>query len=181
MAFTFIAANGGKVGTSLVEEDMIGVAQEIMLTAERNQVCIYLPVDVRVGLNIETPIMEGEIAKIVNSKQILDLEMGLDIGPESEKLFKKVIERANTIIWNGLMGVFEKELYKLGTIAVTKAIFSRSVNTIIGGGDTIYAIKMAEIPEIPENIHISTGGGATLELLSGKSMPGINCLIGKPL
>ncbi|MCE7733290.1 MAG: phosphoglycerate kinase [Candidatus Heimdallarchaeota archaeon] len=181
MAFTFIFANGGNVGTSLVEEDMIDVAKEIIFTAEKNQVGIHLPIDVRVGHNFETPILENKKAKIVKSDQIPDLEMGLDIGPKSEKLFIAVIEKANTIIWNGPMGVFENELYKSGTIAVTNSIFSRSVNTIIGGGDTVYAINIAEIDEIPENIHISTGGGATLELMSGKPMPGINCLIGKPL
>ncbi|OLS22479.1 MAG: Bifunctional PGK/TIM, partial [Candidatus Heimdallarchaeota archaeon LC_2] len=181
MAFTFIVANGGKVGTSLIEEDMIDVAKDILLTAKRKHVGIHLPVDIRIGHDFENPIIEKEEAKIVNSCQIPDLTMGLDIGPNSEKLFINVIEKANSIIWNGPMGVFEQELYKSGTLAITTAIFSSSANIIIGGGDTIYAIKIAEIAEIPENIHISTGGGATLELMSGKPMPGINCLIGKPL
>ncbi|MHA2098176.1 MAG: phosphoglycerate kinase [Candidatus Kariarchaeaceae archaeon] len=181
MAYTFIKAQGGSIGNSLVEDDMIDDAKSLLNLANDNQVQIHLPKDIRLALDFDTPLIENDAVKIINSYQIPEDAMGLDIGPESEIQFIDVINRANTIIWNGPMGVFESVLFRSGTNSIAKSVFKRGVNTIIGGGDTIYAINVADIVSIPNNIHISTGGGASLELMSGKELPGISCLIGKSL
>lgn len=181
MAFTFIKAQGGKIGNSLVEEDMIETAKSLLDNASKYNVKFHLPLDVKLALDLDKPLIENEEVKIVNSNEIPEIAMGLDIGPKTEKNFIAVIKQANTIIWSGPMGVFESVLFRSGTDAIAKAVFDRGVNTVIGGGDTIYAINIANIVQIPHNIHISTGGGASLELMSGQDLPGINCLIGKPL
>ena len=104
--------------------------------------------------------------------------MVLDIGPETEKIIKKIITEANSIIWNGPLGVIEKEHYSIGSKYIANEIINKNTPTIIGGGETAYVISMIT-EKIPSNIHVSTGGGATLELLSGKNLPGLICLNGK--
>ncbi len=174
MTFTFLKSMGKEVGNSLIEESMVDTAAQLLIKASEKGVKILLPVDFRLSKTFDTPLLENGIAII--SAEIQEDAMGLDIGPESEILFAKTIEQANTIIWNGPMGVFEKELYLSGTKSIAESIVKRNVDTIIGGGDTAFALNLAGISEIPEAIHVSTGGGASLELLSGKKLPGLECL-----
>lgn len=176
MAYTFLKAKGYEVGNSLLEVEMIDTAKELLLKAEKKGIEIILPIDIRVSKSFEEAVIENGVAKIAPANDIPIDMMGLDIGPESEKLMSEAIKRAKTIIWNGPMGVFEKKLYRSGTTQIAKAVIERNVNTIIGGGDTAYAINLVGIDSIPKNIHISTGGGASLELLSGLTLPGIDCL-----
>lgn len=176
MAYTFLKAKGYEVGNSLLEVEMIDTAKELLLKAEKKGIEIILPIDIRVSKSFEEAVIENGVAKITPANDIPIDMMGLDIGPESEKLMSEAIKRAKTIIWNGPMGVFEKKLYRSGTTQIAKAVIERNVNTIIGGGDTAYAINLVGIDSIPKNIHISTGGGASLELLSGLTLPGIDCL-----
>lgn len=176
MAYTFLKAKGYEVGNSLLEVEMIDTAKELLLKAEKKGIEIILPIDIRVSKSFEEAVIENGVAKIAPANDIPIDMMGLDIGPESEKLMSEAIKRAKTIIWNGPMGVFEKKLYRSGTTQIAKAVIERNVNTIIGGGDTAYAINLVGIDSIPKNIHISTGGGACLELLSGLTLPGIECL-----
>lgn len=176
MAYTFLKAKGYEVGNSLLEVEMIDTAKELLLKAEKKGIEIILPIDIRVSKSFEEAVIENGVAKIAPANDIPIDMMGLDIGPESEKLMSEAIKRAKTIIWNGPMGVFEKKLYRSGTTQIAKAVIERNVNTIIGGGDTAYAINLVGIDSIPKNIHISTGGGASLELLSGLTLPGIECL-----
>lgn len=176
MAYTFLKAKGYEVGNSLLEVEMIDTAKELLLKAEKKGIEIILPIDIRVSKSFEEAVIENGVAKIAPANDIPIDMMGLDIGPESEKLMSEAIKRAKTIIWNGPMGVFEKKLYRSGTTKIAQAVIERNVNTIIGGGDTAYAINLVGIDSIPKNIHISTGGGASLELLSGLTLPGIECL-----
>lgn len=176
MAYTFLKAKGYEVGNSLLEVEMIDTAKELLLKAEKKGIEIILPIDIRVSKSFEEAVIENGVAKIAPANDIPIDMMGLDIGPESEKLMSEAIKRAKTIIWNGPMGVFEKKLYRSGTTQIAKAVIERNVNTIIGGGDTAYAINLVGIDSVPKNIHISTGGGASLELLSGLTLPGIDCL-----
>lgn len=176
MAYTFLKAKGYEVGNSLLEVEMIDTASELMIKAKEKGIELILPIDIRIARSFEEAEIENGAARIVPADNIPIDTMGLDIGPDSEKLIIQAIKRAKTIIWNGPMGVFEKKLYRSGTTTVTHAVIDRNVNTIIGGGDTAYAINITGIGLIPENIHISTGGGASLELLSGLALPGIECL-----
>ena len=181
MAFTFLKSKGMKIGNSLLEEDMVETAAKLLETAENKGVKIMLPVDVRLAKSINEPLIAYGAAAVIAADMIPEDTMALDIGPQTQKLITQEIESANTIFWNGPMGVFEKDCYAEGTMAVAEAILKRNCVTIIGGGDSIYALNMTKDKReltIPANshIHVSTGGGATLDYLGGKTLPGVKAL-----
>ncbi len=177
MAFTFLKAWGYSVGNSLVEENLTGIALEIIESAKRNGVKLYLPVDCVITNKFDFPAkklpQDAEI-KIVPIKEIPDGWFALDIGPATILLFKESLSDAKTIIWNGPMGVFEAEPFSRGTYAMVSALSSSYALTIVGGGDTDVAIHKAG--ETANISYISTGGGAFIELLEGKLLPGIKAL-----
>ena len=170
MAYTFFAANGHSVGTSICETDKIELAKEMMETAKAKGVNFLIPVDNKVGLEYK-PDTEF---KIVDSDDIPDGWMGLDIGPKTEKLFADAVKDAGTVIWNGPMGVSEWENFASGTIAVAKAVAESGSISIIGGGDSAAAVQKLGFAD--KMSHISTGGGASLEFLEGKDLPGVVAL-----
>ena len=169
MAYTFLKAQGFEVGTSLVEEDRIEYAKEMIEKAKAKGVNFLLPVDHRVA----TEFKDVE-ATITEDQNIPAGSMGLDIGPKTEKLYANAIKDAKTVIWNGPMGVFEFENFNKGTIAVAKAMADSNATTIIGGGDSAAAVNILGFGD--KMTHISTGGGASLEFLEGKVLPGIDAL-----
>ena len=170
MAFTFIKAMGYRVGNSLVEEDLIDTALDILDIAKKLDVKLYLPVDFVIGreLSDSTP------TRVVPWQEIPDGWMGLDIGPVSIDLLKEIISDAQTIIWNGPMGVFELDRFKGGTFETAKMIAHSPALTIAGGGDTDHAIHKAGVYNAID--FVSTGGGAFLELLEGNSLPCLGVL-----
>ncbi len=173
MAYTFFAAQGHSVGTSICEEDKIDLAKNMMKLAEEKGVKFLIPVDNRIGTEYK-PDTECEI---VDSDKIPDGWMGLDIGPKSEKLFADALEGAGTVIWNGPMGVSEWEKFASGTISVANAVAKATdagAVSIIGGGDSAAAVKKLGFND--KMTHVSTGGGASLEFLEGKDLPGIACI-----
>jgi phosphoglycerate kinase len=174
MAFTFIKAMGYEVGDSMVEEGMLEIANKIRLKAKERGVKFYLPVDCVVAQSMEA----GAETKIVTSQEIKKSWRALDIGPASVKLFSEALGNAKTIIWNGPMGVFEMDAYSRGTIAVAHAVADSYALSIVGGGDTDLAVHKAG--ESENMSFISTGGGASLELLEGKELPGLASLTDRP-
>ena len=172
MAYTFLKAQGYEIGTSLVEEDRIEYAKEMIEKAKAKRVNFLLPVDHRVA----TEFKDVE-ATITEDQNIPAGNMGLDIGPKTEKLYADAIKDAKTVIWNGPMGVFEFENFNKGTIAVAKAMAESNATTIIGGGDSAAAVNILGFGD--KMTHISTGGGASLEFLEGKVLPGIAALNNK--
>lgn len=170
MAFTFLKALGYGVGTSIVEDDLLGKAQEIMNMAKSLGVKFYLPVDCVIA---ESKSAEAE-TKIVPVQEINSKWMGLDIGPATITLYTEAISNAKTIVWNGPMGVFEIDAFSRGTTALTHSVANSYALTIVGGGDTDVAVH--ETGESDKITYISTGGGASLELLAGKVLPGIEAL-----
>lgn len=174
MAFTFLKARGYTVGKSLVEEDKLGVATEIMKKAEEKGVKLYLPVDVVVA---DKPDDTATVVKTVKVGEMPADLMGVDIGPETAKVFSGVIEGAKTVIWNGPMGVFEAKKFREGTRAIAEALSKVRGTTIVGGGDSASAIQ--KLGYADKVTHISTGGGASLEFLEGKELPGIAVLQNK--
>lgn len=173
MAFTFIKAMGYEVGNSLVESDMIDFAIKIMEKLRTNRVKFYLPVDVVIAQSIDT----GAETKIVPVQEIPQGWRGLDIGPASVKLFTEALHDAKTILWNGPMGVFEIDAFSRGTFAIAHAVADSYAFTIVGGGDTDYAVHKAGVSDSIS--FISTGGGAALQLLEGKELPGLAVLPSK--
>lgn len=173
MAYTFFAANGHSVGTSICEEDKIDLAKEMMETAKAKGVNFLIPVDNRVGLEYKADTEH----KIVDSDDIPDGWMGLDIGPKTEELFANAIKGAGTVIWNGPMGVSEWANFASGTIAVATAIAESGAISIVGGGDSAAAVQKLGFAD--KMSHISTGGGASLEFLEGKDLPGVVALNNK--
>ena len=169
MAYTFRAALGYKVGTSLLEEDKIELAKELMKKAEEKGVKLMLPVD-----NVIADAFSNDANIEVVEGDIPDGWMGLDIGPKTIALFSDAVKSAKTVVWNGPMGVFEMENFAKGTKAVAKALAETDAVTIIGGGDSAAAV--AQLGYADKMTHISTGGGASLEFLEGKVLPGIACL-----
>lgn len=167
MAYTFMAAMGYHIGTSICENDKIELAKAMMEKAKEKGVKFLLPVDNRVGkaYAADTENM------LVESKEMPDGWMGLDIGPETQKLFADALVGAGTVIWNGPMGVSEWENFASGTIAVATAVANSGAVSIIGGGDSAAAVKKLGFAD--KMSHISTGGGASLEFLEGKELPGI--------
>lgn len=167
MAFTFIKAMGLEIGNSLVEDNMLDFAKGVQEHALARGVKFYLPVDCVVADSRET----GAATKIVPVQEIPKDWYGMDIGPASVKLFGEAVENAKTILWNGPMGVFEKDAYSRGTFAVAHAVANAYALTIVGGGDTALAVHRAG--ESESMSFISTGGGAALELLEGKKLAGL--------
>lgn len=170
MAYTFFAAQGHTVGTSICEEDKIDLAKEMMAKAKDKGVNFLIPIDNRVGLEYKADTEH----KVVDSDDIPDGWMGLDIGPKTEKLFSDAIKGAGTVIWNGPMGVSEWENFASGTIAVATAIAESGAISIVGGGDSAAAVQKLGFAD--KMSHISTGGGASLEFLEGKDLPGVVAL-----
>jgi phosphoglycerate kinase len=170
MAFTFSKARGQEVGNSLVEPEMFEVAQRTRKSLRESNVKFYLPVDFVVAENMN----DGAATKIVTSQEIPAGWTGLDIGPATVRLFSEAIQDAKTIIWNGPMGMFEKDAYSRGTFAIARAVADAYATTIVGGGDTDVAVHKAGVSD--SITFISTGGGASLELLEGKELPGLAAL-----
>lgn len=170
MAFTFLKALGFEIGNSMLEEDLIEEAKNIIKTAKELKVKFYLPVDV---VAAQTFSADSAI-KFVPAQEIPVGWMGLDIGPASVRLFKEALADAQTILWNGPMGVFEFDKFSKGSIKISHAISEAHATTVIGGGDT--ADVVARAGDADEMTFISTGGGASLELLEGKELPGIKVL-----
>ena len=170
MAFTFIVAKGGEIGLSRYEKDKVELAKQILELAEKKNVRVYLPVDSVVTREFSP----NAKAKVVDSYKIPADCQSMDIGPKTRKLFAKVIKNAKTVIWNGPMGVYEFKKFQKGTVAVAKAIAKSDAISVVGGGDSAAAVN--ESGYSSRITHISTGGGATLELLEGKVLPGIAML-----
>ncbi len=170
MAYTFMRYLGHSIGTSLLEEDWIEKAGQMMADAKKKGVKFLIPVDNKVGKEYD----ENTESKIVNSDEIPEGWMGLDIGPDSQKLFTDAIKGAGTVIWNGPMGVSEWKNFEDGTVAVAKAVADSGAISIIGGGDSVAAVTKLGFAD--KMSHISTGGGASLEFLEGKELPGIAAL-----
>lgn len=167
MAYTFLKAQGKEIGKSLLEEDKLDTAKSILKKAEEKGIKLILPIDSIVAKEVS----EDTEIKCVSNDDILPDEMGLDIGPKSVELFKEEILKAGTVIWNGPMGVFEIAKFSKGTFDIAKALSESNAIRIIGGGDSASAIEKAGYKE--KVTHISTGGGASLEFLEGKDLPGI--------
>ncbi|WP_182354858.1 phosphoglycerate kinase [Flaviflexus huanghaiensis] len=173
MAFTFLKAQGHGVGSSLLEEDQVETVKGYLKTAEERGVEIVLPIDVVVAPEFKADAP----ATVVDADAIPDDQMGLDIGPKSAELYASKIADAKTIVWNGPMGVFEFEAFSGGTKAVAQAMSDAQGYTIVGGGDSAAAVRTLGFDEATFS-HISTGGGASLEFLEGKDLPGISILEG---
>lgn len=173
MAYTFYAAKSYPVGKSLLESDKIEMAKALLLKAEEKGVELLLPVDNVVAAEFSA---EAE-ASVVADTQMPDDKMGLDIGPDTVKKYAEVIKKAGTVVWNGPMGVFEFDKFAAGTIELAKAVAESKAVSIIGGGDSAAAIEKFGYSD--KVTHISTGGGASLEFLEGKVLPGIDCLLDK--
>lgn len=170
MAYTFMKYLGHNIGTSLLEADWVDKAGEMMQTAKDKGVKFLIPIDNRCGKEYK----EDTEVLVCKSDDIPDGWMGLDIGPKTEKLFADAIDGAGTVIWNGPMGVSEWDNFASGTIAVAKAIADSGAISIIGGGDSVAAVTKLSFAD--QMSHISTGGGASLEFLEGKELPGIAAL-----
>ena len=170
MAYTFLKAMGKEIGKSLLEEDKMDLSLELMEKAKSNGVEILLPVDVVIADKIEA----GVDTEIVDIDEIPEDKEALDIGPKTAKLFAEKIKDAKTVVWNGPMGVFEIKEFSNGTNEVAKALAESDAVTIVGGGDSALAIEMAGLKD--QITHVSTGGGASLEFLEGKDLPGISAI-----
>ncbi len=173
MAYTFFKAKGYNIGTSIVEEDRVELAKELMAKADAKGVKLLLPVDNMVAKEFKN---DSE-RKVVASNAIEDGWMGLDIGTETIRIFSDTIKNAKTVIWNGPMGVFEMPNFAVGTKEVAKALAESGALTIVGGGDSAAAVEQMGYAE--KISHVSTGGGASLEFLEGKTLPGIDALMDK--
>ncbi|MEE1275153.1 MAG: phosphoglycerate kinase, partial [Olegusella sp.] len=173
MAYTFFLAKGYSVGTSLKEEDWVERAGEMLKKAEAKGVKILLPID-----NVVAPEFKDEPGTVVASDAIPDDQMGMDIGPKTEELYAEAIKGAKTVFWNGPTGVFEFENFQHGTKAVAEAVAEVKANggtSIIGGGDSVAAINKFGLAD--KMSWISTGGGASMELVEGKALPGVEALL----
>ena len=173
MAYTFFKAQGYDIGTSICENDKLDLAKGLMEKAAAKGVSLLLPVDNKVGKEYD----ENTESMVVNSDDIPDGWMGLDIGPKSQALFAEAVKDAGTVVWNGPMGVSEWENFASGTRAVAKAVAESNSVSIIGGGDSAAAVE--NLGYADKMTHISTGGGASLEFLEGLELPGIAVLNNK--
>ncbi|HHU05048.1 MAG TPA: phosphoglycerate kinase [Clostridiales bacterium] len=171
MAYTFLKAQGKEIGKSICEDEQIPYALEMLEAAANNGVSLLLPVDTVVAPEFSA---EAEPA-LVSSDAIPDDQLGLDIGPMTAEIFAGAIKEAGTVVWNGPMGVFEFPAFAAGTIAVAKAMAESSAYTIVGGGDSAAAVNQFGFAD--KMSHVSTGGGASLEFLEGKELPGVACLL----
>ena len=170
MAYTFLKAKGYEVGTSLLDADNVETVKGYMATAEEKGVELLLPID-----TVVASTFEGEGTEVVDADAIPADKMGLDIGPKTAKLFADTIASAKTIVWNGPMGVFENPAFAEGTKAVAAAMEQADGFTVVGGGDSAAAVRVLGYDE-DKFSHISTGGGASLEFLEGKDLPGVKIL-----
>jgi phosphoglycerate kinase len=170
MANTYLKARGVKVGCSLVEDDKLDVARSFMESAERQGKSVYLPVDVVVAERLEATAL----SKVVPVDRVPDGWMIVDIGPETIKQYSDVLMRAGTVIWNGPMGVFEIPRFAEGTNALARALAASKAWTVVGGGDSVAAVEQTGVAD--KFAHISTGGGASLEFLEGRELPGVAAL-----
>ena len=173
MAYTFFKAQGYEVGNSICELDKLDLAKSAMEKAKQKGVKLLLPVDTKIGKEFK----EDTESKIVKWTEIPADWEGFDIGPETIKMFIEELKTAKTVVWNGPLGLFEFEQFAIGTNAIAKALAELDATTIIGGGDSAAAVKKAGLED--KMTHISTGGGASLEFLEGKKLPGIECLLDK--
>ena len=173
MSYTFSAAQGGKVGNSLLEADWEDYANDMVKKAAEKGVKFLLPVDTVVGDKFDAQAN----SKVVKAGEIEDGWEGMDIGPETAKMYAAAVADAGTVIWNGPMGVFEFDKFAVGTRAVAEALAKSGAITIIGGGDSAAAVEQMGLAD--KMSHISTGGGASLEFLEGKELPGVACLLDK--
>ena len=174
MAYTFLAAKGYGIGTSLLDEEKIDYCKEMMAKAEAKGVKLLLPIDTVITANFPSPIDGPVNVQTVPSNSIPADKMGLDIGEKTRALFAEAAKSAKTVVWNGPMGVFENPTLAKGTIAVAQALADSSAVTIVGGGDSAAACEQLGFAD--RITHISTGGGASLEFLEGLELPGIACL-----
>ena len=177
MAYTFIKANGGEIGTSLVDDEKLDYCKEMLAKAEKLGKKILLPVDTTVASAFPNPIDAEIKVENVASDKIPAGKMGLDIGTETQKIFADAVKSAKTVVWNGPMGVFENPILAKGTIAVAEALAETDATTIIGGGDSAAAVMQLGFAD--KMSHISTGGGASLEYLEGKVLPGVAAIAEK--
>ena len=174
MSFTFLKAKGYEIGNSLLDESKIDYCKDMMAKAAEKGVRLLLPVDTVCAKSFPDPIDGSVDTLTVDSDKIpADME-GLDIGPKSRELFADAVKTAKTVVWNGPMGVFENPTLAQGTLAVAQAMADSEAVTIIGGGDSAAAVEQMGLA--PKMTHISTGGGASLEFLEGKTLPGVACL-----
>ena len=171
MAFTFLKAQGYEIGNSLVDDEKLDYCKEMMAKAEKLGKKLLLPVDTAVADGFPNPIDAEIEVEYVDSTKIPADKEGLDIGPKTQELFAKAAKEAKTVVWNGPMGVFENPTLAKGTIAVAKALAETDATTIIGGGDSAAACNQLGFAD--KMSHISTGGGASLEFLEGKALPGV--------
>ena len=171
MAYTFLVAKGYGVGTSLVDEEKVEYCKEMMAKAEAKGVKLLLPVDTVITAAFPDPIDGPVDVQVVPSDSIPADMMGLDIGPKTRELFAEAVKASKTVVWNGPMGVFENPTLAAGTLAVAKAMAEADATTVIGGGDSAAAVM--QLGYADKMTHISTGGGASLEYLEGKELPGI--------
>ena len=171
MAYTFLKAKGYEVGTSLVDDETIDYCKEIMAKAEKLGKKLLLPVDTTIADAFPSPIDAEISVSVVPSDAIPADKMGLDIGTETAALYAEAVKSAKTVVWNGPMGVFENPILAKGTIAVAKSLADTDATTIIGGGDSAAAVNQLGFGD--KMSHISTGGGASLEFLEGKDLPGV--------
>ena len=173
MAYTFVKAMGHEIGNSLLEEDRLGYALEMIEKAKANGVSLLLPVDTAIGNEFSADC----------SFDVVDIDkmpagwMGMDIGPETAKLFSEAVKNAGTVVWNGPMGVFEFDKFAKGTLAIANALAASDAISIVGGGDSAAAVEKLGFAD--KMTHISTGGGASLEFLEGLELPGVACLMDK--
>ncbi len=177
MAYTFLAAKGYGVGTSLLDSEKIDYCKEMLARAEQKGVKLLLPVDCKIAASFPDPIDAPIEVEVVPVDAIPADKMGLDIGPKTAELFANEVKSAKTVVWNGPMGVFENPVLAEGTIAVAKALAETDATTIIGGGDSAAAVNQLGFGD--KMSHISTGGGASLEFLEGKELPGIAAMSDK--
>ena len=173
MAYTFSAARGGKIGDSLLEADWQDYANDMVKKAAEKGVKLLLPVDAVIA----DAFAPDANTQVVKDGEIPDGWQGLDIGPDTVRLYCDAVKDAGTVIWNGPMGVFEFEKFAAGTKAVAQALSETGAITIIGGGDSAAAVQ--QLGYADKMTHISTGGGASLEFMEGKELPGVACLLDK--
>ena len=173
MAYTFLRARGIRVGKSLVEEDKLELARRLLDDAAQRKVALLLPLDHKVADKIDP----AAVASVVGLNDIPDDKMALDIGPKTVEAFSSALRKAKTIVWNGPLGVFECPPFAEGTLAIARAIAGSSAVSIVGGGDSIAAVQQAGLAG--KMSHISTGGGASLEFLGGRKLPGVEALTDK--
>ena len=171
MAYTFLKAQGKEIGTSLVDETKLDYCKEMMDKAKSLGKTLLLPVDTAVVSEFPNPIDAPVEAEYVSVDAIPANKMGVDIGPETCRLYSEAVKNAKTVVWNGPMGIFENPTLAAGTIAVAKALAETDATTVIGGGDSAAAVNQLGFGD--KMTHISTGGGASLEFLEGKELPGV--------